>query len=43
MSVSVQTKLLKEDIEFFDVRCGKFDIYGLLNAYDENEYFHRIP
>ncbi|MBR5309258.1 MAG: hypothetical protein IKU43_10820 [Clostridia bacterium] len=43
MGVSVQTKLLKEDIEFFDVRCGKFDIYGLLDAYDENEYFHRIP
>ena len=43
MGVSVQTKLLNEDIEFFDVRCGKFDIYGLLDAYDENEYFHRIP
>ena len=41
--VSVKTKLDIEDIEFYDARCGIFDIYGLLDAYNENEAFHRIP
>ena len=42
-SVSLKTKLDIEDIEFYDARCGIFDIYGLLDAYNENEAFHRIP
>lgn len=40
---AIETKIDKTDIKFYDVRCGLFDIYGLLNPYYENEPFHRMP
>ena len=36
------SKTDRTDVKFYDVRSGLFDIYGLLDPYNENEPFHRM-
>ena len=35
---NIQTKLDKSDIKYYDLKCGKFEIYGLYKPYEVDGY-----
>ena len=39
----IETKIDKPDIKFYDAKCGLFDIYGLYNPFEQDDYCRMPP